>query len=52
MTTTWLRESVPGLSSTGFIAASGSMPAAWACAAWARPISSPPRVTKELSDMF
>src|SRR5215472_4628460 len=49
---TWLRPAPPGLSSTGFIAASGSMPAAAACIAWARPISPPSRVTTELSDMF
>ena len=51
-TTTWLRHSPPGLSSTGFIRASGSMPAAAACMAWARPISAPSAVTKEFSDMF
>ena len=49
---TWLVPSPPGLSSTGFIAASGSMPAAAACMAWARPISAPSRVTTEFSDMF
>src|SRR5262249_14089198 len=49
---TWLRPAPPGLSRTGFIAASGSMPAAAACIAWARPISPPSRVTTELSDMF
>ena len=49
---TWLRVSLPGLSSTGFIRASGSIPAAAACMAWARPISAPPGVTNELSDMF
>ena len=49
---TWVRVSLPGLSSTGFIRASGSMPAASACMAWARPISAPSGVTKELSDMF
>jgi hypothetical protein len=40
------------LSSTGFIRASGSIPAAAACMAWARPISAPPAVTNEFSDMF
>ncbi len=30
----------------------GSTRQAWACMAWARPISAPSRVTKELSDMF
>ena len=34
--------------STGFMAASGSTPAAAACSAWARPISAPPGVTAEL----
>ena len=51
-TTTWLRVSLPGLSRTGFIRASGSMPAAAACMAWARPISAPLAVTNEFSDMF
>ena len=51
-TMTWVRVSLPGLSSTGFIRASGSMPAAVACMAWARPISAPSGVTKELRDMF
>ena len=41
MTTTWLRRSLPGLSSTGFIAASGSARAASAWTHWARPISRP-----------
>ena len=50
--TTWLRRSLPGLSRTGFIRASGSIPAAAACIAWARPISAPPGVTNEFSDMF
>ena len=49
---TWLERSLPGLSSTGFIAASGSTPAAAACIACARPISAPSRVTIEFSDMF
>jgi hypothetical protein len=49
---TWLRVSLPGLSSTGFMAASGSIPAAAACIAWARPISAPSAVTAELSAMF
>ena len=52
MTTTWLRRSLPGLSSTGFIAASGSARAASACTHWARPISAPSTVTIELLDMF
>ena len=51
-TMTWVRVSLPGLSSTGFIRASGSIPAAAACMAWARPISAPSGVTKEFSDMF
>ncbi|CAM5583601.1 hypothetical protein SNARM312S_04026 [Streptomyces narbonensis] len=50
--TTWLERSLPGLSSTGFIRAVGSTRAACACMAWARPISAPSRVTKELRDMF
>ena len=45
-------RSLPGFSSTGFIAASGSTPAAAACIACARPISAPSAVTAELSDMF
>ena len=49
---TWLVPPAPGLSSTGFSAASGSMPAAAACMAWARPISAPSLVTTEFSDMF
>ena len=51
-TMTWLVPLPPGLSSTGFSAASGSMPAAAACMAWARPISAPSLVTTEFSDMF
>ena len=34
------------------MSAAGSMPAAAACIAWARPISAPSSVTKEFSDMF
>ena len=49
---TWLVPPAPGLSRTGFSAASGSMPAAAACIAWARPISAPSAVTTEFSDMF
>jgi len=49
---TWLVPLPPGLSSTGFSAASGSMSAAAACIAWARPISAPSLVTTEFSDMF
>ena len=52
MTTTWQSRSPAGLSSTGFIAASGATPAAAACIAWARPISWPPAVTAELRAMF
>src|SRR4051795_9239395 len=51
-TTTWLEFSPPGLSSTGFIAASGSTRAAAACITWARPISAPSAVTIELLLMF
>ena len=42
----------PGLSSTGFIAASGSARQALAWTHWARPISAPSRQTMELFDMF
>ena len=52
ITTTWLRRSLPGLSSTGFIAASGSAIAASAWIHWARPISLPSAQTIELFDMF
>ena len=48
----WLRRSDPGLSSTGFIAVSGSAPAAIACSHCARPISAPSLHTIELFDMF
>src|ERR1700691_1117567 len=44
--------SLPGLSSTGFIAASAGTPAAAACIACARPISAPSGATIELLDMF
>ena len=46
--------SPPGLSRTGFIAASASTPAAAACMACARPISArrPAGTTAEFSDMF
>ncbi len=50
--TTWLRRSDPGLSSTGFIADSGGTRAAWAWRNWARPISAPSAHTPELLDMF
>lgn len=49
---TWLPVSLLGLRSTGFIRTSGSAPAAWACTAWARPISSPSRVTWLFNAMF
>ena len=52
MTTTWLLRSPPGLSSTGFMAASGTAPAASAWIHWARPISAPSAQTIELLDMF
>ncbi len=51
-TTTWLVRSPVGLSRMGFMATSGSTPAASACTPWARPISWPDGVTKELSAMF
>ena len=41
-----------GFSSTGFMATSGSAPAATAWSHWARPISPPSAVTIEFSDMF
>src|SRR5437879_3397097 len=52
MTTTCAPCSPVGLMSTGFIEASGSIPAAAACAACARPISLPSAVTAALRDMF
>ena len=51
-TTTCVVRSAEGLSRMGFMAASGSTIAAAAWEAWARPISAPSRVTKELSAMF
>src|SRR5215472_5771607 len=51
-TTRWLLMSLPGLSSTGFMAASAGTRAAAACIACARPISAPSGVTMELLDMF
>src|SRR3954453_3957918 len=44
--------SLPGLSSTGFIAASAGTPHAAACSTWARPISAPSAATAELLLMF
>jgi hypothetical protein len=44
--------SLDGLSSTGFMSVCGSMPAAMACSAWARPISPPSRVTALFRAMF
>ena len=52
MSRTWLWRSPEGLISTGFMAASGSTPAAAACSACARPISAPVDVTAELLAMF
>jgi hypothetical protein len=51
-TTTWLERSPVGFRRIGFMATSGSMPAANAWTPWARPISSPSRVTKEFNAMF
>ena len=34
------------------MSAVGSTPAAWACAAWARPISAPSAATKEFNGIF
>ena len=44
-TITWLVRSPVGLSRMGFMATSGSTPAASACTPWARPISRPSVVT-------
>src|ERR1700733_10781900 len=52
MTTTCAARSPVGFSSTGFMATSGSAPAASAWSHWARPISPPSAVTIEFSDMF
>ena len=43
---------VTGLRSMGFIRTEGSLPAASACTTWARPISRPSLVMKELRAMF
>ena len=51
-TTTWLERSPVGLRRIGFMATSGSIPAASAWTPWARPISWPLGVTNELSAMF
>ena len=52
LTMTWEPTSVTGLRRMGFISTDGSTPAASAWTTWARPISSPSRVMKELSAMF
>ena len=52
MTTTWLVRSLVGFSSTGFMATSGSAPAASACTHWAWPISPPSAVTAAFNAMF
>jgi hypothetical protein len=49
---TWAPVSVLGLSSTGFISRLGAKPQAWACTAWARPISPPSGVTALFNAMF
>jgi hypothetical protein len=49
---TWEPVCELGFKSTGFMRTSGSIRQAWACRTWARPISPPLLVTKELSDMF
>ena len=41
-----------GFNKIGFMATSGSAPAASACITWARPISSPSSVMNELSAIF
>ena len=51
-TMTWEPVSVVGLSRMGFMHASGSTPAAWACTTWARPISDPSAQMPEFSAMF
>jgi hypothetical protein len=50
-TTTWLRVSASGFSSTGFMSTLGVTPAAMAWSHWATPIS-PPSTTRALLDMF
>ena len=51
-TMTWLPVSLVGLRRMGFIRTEGSTPAASACITWARPISRPSAVMKELRAMF
>ena len=50
-TMTWAPRSLSGLSRTGLKSTWGASPAAWACSAWARPIS-PPAQAAALFDMF
>ncbi len=52
LTMTWDPVSPVGLSKMGFMRTEGLMPAASACMTWARPISSPSSVIKELRAMF
>ena len=52
MTITWEPVSLEGFKRIGFMAARGEIPAAWACTAWARPISKPSSVIKELRAIF
>ena len=52
ITTTWERLSASGFSRMGFMSTVGSMPAASAWTAWARPISSPSAVTAAFRAMF
>ena len=52
LTMTWDPTSFVGFRRMGFMAASGSMPAASACTTCARPISSPLAVIDEFNAMF
>ena len=52
LTMTWEPTSEDGLRRMGFISTEGSTPQASACTTWARPISRPSRVMKELRAMF
>ena len=51
-TMTWEPMSLVGFKRIGFISTEGSTPAASAWTTWARPISNPSRVMKELRAMF
>ena len=49
---TWDPMFVTGFRRIGFISTEGSTPQASACTTWARPISKPSEVMKELRAMF